>query len=74
MKKGFDEGVKLIETESNEVLSKSDQIIDDVLRRGGLDACKIRVLRDAGIVDPAKSRAVVMREYARSILEKTPKP
>lgn len=73
MKKGFDEGAQLIEKEANEMLSKSERIIDEVLKQGGLDACKIRVLRDAGIIDPAKFRALVMREFARLILQKTPK-
>lgn len=73
IQQGFEDGVRLIEAEANEVLSKSELIIDRALRMGGLDACKIQKLRDANVVDPARTRALVMREFARFLLTELPK-
>jgi hypothetical protein len=71
MQQGFDEAVKLVEAEANEILSKADRIINDILRQGGLNNCKIDKLREAGIVDTNKARVLIMRDYAVMILDKT---
>jgi hypothetical protein len=73
MLEGFEEGIKLIEKEVQELLFKSDYIIDQSLYQNGLDACKIKVLRDQGIIDSGKTRALIMRQYADMILKKVPK-
>ncbi len=72
MKKGFDEGKILIAKEANEMLSRSDRTLNDAMRAKGLDNCKIHVLRDAGLIDPSRSRAMIMRSYADSILRGLP--
>lgn len=72
MKKGFDDGVLLIDKEANEILSKAEMIYNDSLRSRKLDPCKIQALYELGLVDIHRARALVMRQYARSILAKTP--
>ena len=73
MKKGFDEGWDLMEKAGNEMLSKVDFVFDDLLRNNGFDACKIKALRDSGLVSENNITAVVMREFARAVLKKLPK-
>jgi hypothetical protein len=73
LRKGFEEGAKLVEAHANEVLSQTDRIIDYALMQGGLDACKIQVMRDAGIIDPSKARALVMRQFADAMLRIMPR-
>jgi len=73
MKKGFDEGVLLMEKEAAEVLSKAEEILDRALAEQGLDPCKINVLKSGGYISMASIRALIMRQYASLILDKTPK-
>jgi hypothetical protein len=73
-RKGFDEGKALIEKEANEVVLESDRIIDAVLAQDNYTPCMIRILRESGLIDPSKSRALVMRQYAETILDQLPKP
>jgi len=73
MKKGFDEGVALMEKEAAEVLSKAEEILDRALTEQGLDPCKINVLKSGGYISMASIRAIIMRQYASLILDKTPK-
>jgi hypothetical protein len=72
MKEGFDEGVKLIEKEVQEVYAKADQIIDDYLIQEGLDPCKIAKLRASPLFDLKKVKAMLMRDYAGEMLSKLP--
>jgi len=73
MQKGFNEALLLVEAEAREMLSRTDRIIDQALVDAGLDSCKIRVLREQGIIDPARARALVMGQYARLLLDRLPK-
>lgn len=73
MKKGFDEGVELMEQATDEILEKADEMIAMALREWELDSCKIKVLVDVGILDLNELEARVIRQIARMLLDKLPK-
>lgn len=73
MKKGFDEGVRLMEKAYEEILERADDAVDEVLRQLDVDSCKAKVLVDAGLLDLRRFRAQVVRAIATDLLAKLPK-
>jgi hypothetical protein len=73
MKKGFDDGAKLMEDAGREILSKVDEMIEEVFRSWKLDSCKIQVLNDAGILSLKSIKAHAVRQLTRILLDKLPK-
>ena len=50
----------------------ADETLGDVMRESDLDACKMDVLRKAGIFDINRLKSLVIRELARELLDKLP--
>jgi hypothetical protein len=74
LKKGFDHGVLLMQTAGQELMDKADEIINDLLYNlKVLDPCKINVLKDAGILDMRRLRALVLRKMAKKLLDELPR-
>ncbi len=57
----------------DEILRVADESVGDLMRESDLDACKLEVLRKAGVFDVKQLKALVIRELARQLLDKLPK-
>ena len=55
-----------------ELVAKADEAIADALRQMDLDACKTKVLVDAGVLDVVGMRAEVIRALASRALDEVP--
>jgi hypothetical protein len=73
MKKGYDEGVRLMDAALPDILAKAEEAVAEALSEKDLDACKIKVLADAGLFDAKAAKALAIREITRVLLEKLPK-
>jgi hypothetical protein len=73
MKQGFDEGVRLMEHATDEILERADDAVEEVLRGLDLDSCEVKVLVDAGLLDLRGFRGQVVRAIANDLLAKLPK-
>jgi hypothetical protein len=71
-KDGFDDQARRLPGFGREILRVADEILGDLMRESDLSACKLEVLRKAGIFDINRLKAVVIREFARELLEKMP--
>ncbi|NJD06133.1 MAG: hypothetical protein FIA97_06500 [Methylococcaceae bacterium] len=71
-KDGFDGQAQLMDQLGDAILRFADESIGDLLRESDLDACKIEVLRKAGVLDVRQIRALIIREFARQLLDKLP--
>ena len=73
MKNGFDTGAALMAKAGAEILRKVDEVIDEALHASGsFDTCKINVLKDLGVIDFPRMRALVLRQVAQKLLELLP--
>jgi len=72
-KDGFDDQAAAMERLGDEILRVADESVGDLMRESDLDACKLEVLRKAGVFDIKQLKALVIRELARQLLDKLPK-
>ena len=56
-----------------EILHIANEAIGDLMRESDLDACKVEVLRKAGIFDITRLKALAIRELADELLDKMPR-
>jgi hypothetical protein len=70
---GFDEGVRLMKRANKEILERADEAVAAILRQPGLDACKVKALHDAGVVDLQRIRAAVIIKIADGLLDLLPR-
>lgn len=74
MKKGFDEAAVLMQRTGEELIRKVDELIDETLLDSGVfDTCQINVLKELGVVDVPRIRALVLRQLSRQLLDQLPK-
>jgi hypothetical protein len=73
IKKGFEEGVRIMERTTREILAQADDHIDAVLRELRISSCEAKVLNDVGLLDMRKIRGQVVHIIADMYLTKTPK-
>jgi hypothetical protein len=71
-KDGFDDQAREMDRLGDEILRTADEILGDLMADSDLDACKIEVLRKAGIFDVTRLKAIAIRELARELLAKLP--
>lgn len=69
MKKGYSEGLVIMEKMATELLDKSEEILDEILREEGLDSCKINVLKGSGLINMDNVRAEIMKAFTEKIQE-----
>lgn len=74
LKRGFDEGWRLMEEAGNDILRKSGSIIDNDIFGKRLNSCEIYKLRNSGLVDFNKVTVILMTELAKAVLQKMPEP
>ena len=72
LKDGFDDQAVFINSLGNEIMNTSNEILGDLMRDSDLDACKMEVLRKAGIFDISRIKSLVIRELADELLAKLP--
>ena len=72
-KDGFDDQAAAMDRLGDEILRVADESVGDLMRESDLDACKLEVLRKAGVFDIRQIKALVIRELARQLLDKLPK-
>ena len=72
LKDGFDDQALAVERLADEILRVADESIGDLMRESDLDACKLEVLRKAGVFDVKQLKALVIREFARQLLDNMP--
>jgi hypothetical protein len=72
-KKGFDDGVRLMEQAKDEILERAEDSMNEVLAKLDFGACKTKVLVDLGVIDLRKLRAEVVRRMCWALLDKLPK-
>jgi hypothetical protein len=73
LKDGFDDQERVIDWMGEEILQIANDAIGDLMRDSDLDACKVAVLRKAGIFDITRLKALVIRELADQLLDKLPR-
>jgi hypothetical protein len=73
LEKGFDEGIRMMEKATDEMLERADDAIDDVFGELDIDPCKAKVLADVGVLDMRELRASVVRELCFRLLRQIPK-
>lgn len=73
LKDGFDDQVRVIDRLGEEILHITNEALGDLMRESDLDACKVEVLRKAGIFDITRLKALVIRELADQLLDKMPR-
>ena len=73
MTAGFEDGIRLMEEVGPKIVEYADEVIADLMRGWALDDCKMKVLKDAGIIDLDSVRRQIIRELARQLLEEVPK-
>lgn len=73
LKDGFDDQVRVIDWMGEEILQIANDAVGDLMRESDLDACKLEVLRKAGIFDVTRLKALVIRELADQLLDKMPR-
>jgi hypothetical protein len=73
LKDGFDDQVRVIDRLGEEILHIANEALGDLMRESDLDACKVEVLRKAGIFDITRLKALVIRELADQLLDKMPR-
>jgi hypothetical protein len=56
-----------------QILDIANEAIGDLMLDSDLDACKLEVLRKAGIFDVTRLKALVIREFAEELLDKMPR-
>lgn len=67
--RSFNSGLNIIREKANEALINVERIMDGDLRRRGLDACKIRVLKRSGLIRELDSfRNGLIHEMAQGLL------
>ena len=71
-REGFDDGLRLMRSHTNNVLFNANKIIDETLLADGLTPCMIRTLWAKGVIHPGKARAIVMEQFADIVLAQTP--
>jgi hypothetical protein len=73
MKKGFDDGARMMHEAGNEILEKADEFIDRLVGELNLDSCRVKVLADADLLDHKKLKARIVRHMVRGLLDELPK-
>ena len=71
-KDGFDDQARAMDRLADEILRVADECVGDLMQESDLDACKLEVLRKAGVFDIRQIKALVIRELARQLLDKVP--
>jgi hypothetical protein len=56
-----------------EILDIANESIAELMRDADLDACKIEILRKAGMFDTSTIKALIIREWAGQLLESLPR-
>jgi hypothetical protein len=69
-KKGYDEGKELMERVGKDLVTKTDEAVAKAFADMDLDACKLKVLKDAGVLDPDQVRSQALAAVARTLLNK----
>ncbi len=73
LKDGFDDQARVIDRMGEQILDIANEAIGDLMLDSDLDACKLEVLRKAGIFDVTRLKALVIRELAEELLDKMPR-
>lgn len=73
MKAGYDAGMVMMEKVADEIHQNADAEVSDLLLQSGLEPCKLKVLTDAGMLDVRKLKALIVRHFARDMLDRLPK-
>lgn len=74
MKVGFDRGVTVMKIIiADEIVHRARLGVSELLARGGLDSCKVKVLVDAGLVDRDALEASIAGHIAEAIRNGLPK-
>jgi len=69
---GFDEGVRVMRKVSKEIVERADEAVAEILRQPGMDACKVKVLQEAGIIDLDELRGRIIMQIAAGLLKLVP--
>ncbi len=72
--KGYEEGREQMERVLKEIVSKADEGATKVLGLMNLDACKLQVLKDAGVIDPNTIRSAAVQAMVKAIVARLPSP
>ena len=73
LKDGFDDQARVIDRMGEQILDIAHEALADLMLDSDLDACKLEVLRKAGIFDVTRLKALVIRELAQELLDKMPR-
>ena len=72
---GYDAAADFMNEVGAELFRKVNEIIDQtLLDEGVFDACQINVLKELGVIDMPRMRALVLRQVAQKLLEQLFKP
>jgi hypothetical protein len=72
LREGFAKGLVLMTFTGRDIVDHADQVVAAVLDEFDLTDCELRVLRDAGLVDPDAIKAEVIRAVVAELLERIP--
>lgn len=70
---GFAEGLTIMEQAGPDLVAHADEAVAAVMREFELTGCEMRVLRDAGLVDPDAIKAEVLRALVAALLKRIPR-
>jgi hypothetical protein len=73
LKDGFDDQAAVIDRMGEQILEIANEALGELMLDSDLDACKLEVLRKAGIFDVTRLKALVIRELANELLDKMPR-
>jgi hypothetical protein len=73
LEEGYREVMERMDAVEDELLHQADEAVSETLIDSDLGSCKIQALKDAGILDEKKMRALIIRQLTEALLNKLPK-
>jgi hypothetical protein len=73
LKDGFEVGLRLIEQAGPEIAAHADEVVADLLREFQIEPCKLKVLKEVGIIDIKAIKGKVIRKIVDLLLNQVPR-
>jgi hypothetical protein len=73
LRKGFEEGLRLMDQAGPAIVAAANEAVAATLREFDPDACRVKVLTDAGIIDLKRLKHDVIRAIVDTLLNQIPK-
>ena len=72
-KKGFDDQEVQMMFLGHWLMDQTKEVLSELMRVSDLDACKVEVLRKAGVIDLSAARAEIVKQFADELVDRLPR-